>query len=605
MSATILILVAIICFVLGYIFYGRFVAKKLGIDPNRETPAHTMRDNVDYVPAKAPVLLGHHFASIAGAAPIIGPIVAAVFGWVPVFLWIIFGNIFIGAVHDFTSLVASVRHKGQSIGKIIEEQIGQKGKQLFLIFAWATLVLIIAAFTILVAKTFVSTPAVATSSCLFILLAIVFGLSIYRMKASLAVATTVGVLLLLTCVWLGVKFPLSIYKYYVPQETSQTIENFITAGELTDSSSSDQVKTFLNKKDEKTLLAEIKAAESHAFMFWAYILLAYIFAASVTPVWILLQPRDYLNSFLLYLVLLGAFVGILLKNPTIELPAFTHFIDPKLGSMFPILFVTVACGAISGFHSLVASGTTAKQLNREQDAKPIGYGAMLIEGLLAVIALITVATLLKSDYSAKLAEQGPIGLFSNGVGSFVEKLGIPLNVGITFAALAVSAFALTSLDTATRLGRFTFQEFFRSENQSPVQNFLTNRFAATLFTILPAGILALSGSYTTIWPIFGTANQLLAALALLTGSVWLAKKQQKNQFLRYPMYFMFAVTLSALVILVYQKVKLIINYYSDKVMPESFSLVSTYFLAVIGIVLFIVAIILAVEAYKKLTESEK
>ncbi|MCD4693710.1 MAG: hypothetical protein K8R79_12405, partial [Calditrichales bacterium] len=294
MSATILIVVAIICFVLGYIFYGKFVANKLGIDPNRETPAHTMRDNVDYVPAKAPVLLGHHFASIAGAAPIIGPIVAAVFGWVPVFLWIIFGNIFIGAVHDFTSLIASVRHKGQSIGKIIEEQIGQKGKQLFLIFAWATLVLIIAAFTILVAKTFVSTPAVATSSTLFIALAILFGLSIYRMKTSLAVATIVGVALLLTCVWLGVKYP---------------------------------------------LVLSADAAQSQQM--WSWILLAYIFVASVTPVWILLQPRDYLNSFLLYLVLLGAFVGILLKNPTIEFPAFTHFIDPKLGAMFPILFVTV------------------------------------------------------------------------------------------------------------------------------------------------------------------------------------------------------------------------------------------------------------------------
>jgi len=557
MSATILILVAIICFVLGYIFYGKFVANKLGIDPNRETPAHTMRDNVDYVPAKAPVLLGHHFASIAGAAPIIGPIVAAVFGWLPVFLWIIFGNIFIGAVHDFTSLIASVRHKGQSIGKIIEEQIGQKGKQLFLIFAWATLVLIIAAFTILVAKTFVSTPAVATSSTLFIVLAVLFGLSIYRMKTSLTVATMIGVTLLLTCVWLGVKFP---------------------------------------------LILSANAAQSQQM--WSWILLAYIFVASVTPVWILLQPRDYLNSFLLYLVLLGAFVGILFKNPSIEFPAFTHFIDPKLGSIFPILFVTVACGAISGFHSLVASGTTAKQLNREQDAQPIGYGAMLIEGLLAIIALITVAMLLKSDYSAKLAEQGPIGLFSNGVGSFVEKLGIPLNVGITFAALAVSAFALTSLDTATRLGRFTFQEFFRSGNQTPIQNFLTNRFVATFFTIIPAGILALSGSYTTIWPIFGAANQLLAALALLTGSVWLAKKQQKNQFLRYPMYFMFAVTLSALAILIYQKVKLIVYYYSNKAMPASFNLVNTYFLTVVAILLFIVAIILAVEAYKKLTKSE-
>ncbi len=553
MSSTVLIIITVVCFGSSYLFYGKYLSKKLGIDPKRKTPAHTMRDNVDYVPAKAPVLLGHHFASIAGAAPIIGPITAAVFGWVPVFLWIIFGNIFIGAVHDFTSLIVSVRHKGQSIGKVIEEQIGVRGKQLFLIFAWATLVLIIAAFAILVAKTFVATPEVASASILFILLAVIFGLSIYRMKTSLAVATIIGVALLLICVWIGIKFPLVLSANGVAAQQS-----------------------------------------------WSWILLAYIFVASVTPVWILLQPRDYLNSFLLYIVLLGAFIGILFKNPGIQFPAFTHFINPKLGIMFPILFVTVACGAISGFHSLVASGTTAKQLDKETDAKPVGYGGMLIEGLLAIIALITVATLLKFDYAVRLAHEGPISLFSSGIGSFVNKLGVPIEVGVTFAALAVSAFALTSLDTATRLGRFAFQEFFRSENQSNAQNFLTNRFAATFLTILPAGILALSGSYTAIWPIFGAANQLLAALALLAGSVWLAKKQQKNHFLRYPMYFMFAVTLSALIVLVYKKFTLLAQYYSGNVMPESFNLVSTFLLGIIGIVLFFVALILVFEAYRKL-----
>jgi len=560
MSSIILIVLAVICFIAGYTFYGRFLSKKLEIDPSRKTPAHTMRDNVDYVPAKAPVLLGHHFASIAGAAPIIGPITAAVFGWIPVFLWVVLGSIFIGAVHDFTSLIASVRHKGQSIGKIIEEQIGQRGKQLFLIFAWSTLVLIIAAFAILVAKTFVSTPAVATSSSLFIFLAIVFGLSIYRMNAPLAVATIVGVVLLLICVWLGVKFPIAL-----------------------------------------------SSVDTQGQYIWTWILLVYIFAASVTPVWILLQPRDYLNSFLLYLVLLGAFVGIFFKNPTIELSAFIGFIDPKLGSLFPILFVTVACGAISGFHSLVASGTTAKQLNRESDARPVGYGAMLIEGLLAVIALITAVTLLPHKYLEFFPTGGranPIGVFANGVGSFIEKLGIPIHVGVTFAALAVSAFALTSLDTATRLGRFAFQEFFRSDNPTPLQNVLTNRFVATFFTVLPGGILALSGSYQAIWPIFGSANQLLAALALLAGSVWLSKKGQKNEFLRYPMYFMFAVTLSALVILVYQKIRLIINCYLDKAVPANFNLLSTYILAIIAILLFVVAIILVKEAYQKLRISD-
>ncbi|HEX9973047.1 MAG TPA: carbon starvation protein A [bacterium] len=542
MSSIILIVLAVVCFVAAYIFYGKFLSKRLGIDPSRQTPAHTMGDNVDYVPAKAPVLLGHHFASIAGAGPIVGPITAAVFGWVPVFLWIVLGSIFIGAVHDFTSIVASIRHKGQSIGVVIEQQIGRKGKQLFLIFAWSTLVLVVAAFTILVADTFIKNPPVGTASTLFIFLAILFGLSIYRMNAPLAVATIVGVALLLFCIWMGFQLPINL---------------------------SSQI--------------------------WTWLLLIYIFVASVLPVWLLLQPRDYLNSFLLYMVLIGAFIGILFKNPTITIPAFTTFVDPQLGSLFPILFVTVACGAVSGFHSLVASGTTAKQLNRESDAQPVGYGSMLIEGILAVIALITVATVIASG-----AKTNPIDIFATGVGSFVAKLGIPASVGVTFAALALSAFALTSLDTATRLGRFAFQEFFRSEKASSLQSFLTNRYVATFFTVLPGGILAFSGSYKAIWPIFGSANQMLAALALLAGSVWLANRGQKNGFLRYPMYFMFAVTLSALVILVYQKIKLLLSYYSEKIVLDTFNLASTYILAGIGILLFVVAIILVIEAYRKL-----
>ena len=546
MSATILLLFALICFIIAYIFYGRFVARRLGIDPTRKTPAHTMRDNVDYVPAKAPVLLGHHFASIAGAAPIIGPIAAAVFGWVPVFLWIIVGAIFMGAVHDFTSLVASVRHKGKSIGEVIETHIGHNGKQLFLIFAWSTLVLVISAFTILVVKTFVQTPAVGTSSSLFILLAIVFGFSIYRLNVPLSVATIVGVIILLLCAYLGVKFPLVF-------------------------------------SADKACFSKI----------WTVIVLLYIFIASVTPVWILLQPRDYLNSFLLYLVLIGALIGIFIENPPVKIPQFIVFVDPKLGSLFPFLFVTVACGAISGFHSLVASGTTAKQLNNEKDARVVSYGAMLIEGLLAVIALITVATLFPEELKTKA---NPIAIFAGGIGSFVEKIGIPIKIGVTFAALAVSAFALTSLDTATRLGRFAFQEFFKSSNNS----LLTNRFSATFFTIIPAAILAFSGSWQAIWPIFGSANQLLAALALLAGSVWLAKRQINNNFLKYPMFIMFAITFSALVILLYKKIDLIISYVSHSPEITDVNIVGTIILALIGILLFIVAVVLAVQAFRSL-----
>ncbi len=554
MSSALILIITIVFFIMGYLFYGRYLARKVGLTLKNKTPCHTMGDGIDYVPAKWPVLLGHHFASIAGAAPIIGPITAAVFGWIPVFLWIIFGNVFMGAVHDFTSLVASVRHKGRSIGEVIEEHIGTHGKLLFLIFAWFTLVLVVAAFVILVAKTFVSTPEVSTASLLFIMLAVFFGLSIYRMKAKLWVSTVVGVALLMLCIWVGNQFPIVF-----------------------------------------------PGTEASAQIIWTCVILGYIFIASVTPVWILLQPRDYLNSNLLYLVLIFSFFGILIANPSVKFPAFGKFVHPGLGSLFPILFVTVACGAISGFHSLVASGTTAKQLNCELDARPIGYGGMLIEGLLAVIALITAIVLIPSQYQTFFPQGGnanPITLFANGVGGFISKLGIPMKIGIVFAAMAVAEFALTSLDTATRLGRFTFQEFFSSDNPNSVQKFLTNRFAATFFTILPGGILALSGSYQAIWPIFGSANQLLAALALLAVSVWLAKKQIKNQFVRYPMVIMFAITLSALVVMVYSKTKLIVRYLSHHPVPASFNLVGTCFLLLVALMLFAVAVSLVYQAIK-------
>ncbi|MBD3413635.1 MAG: carbon starvation protein A [Candidatus Aminicenantes bacterium] len=556
MSSALILIIAITCFILAYIFYGRYLSNKIGLTLENKTPCHTMKDGIDYVPAKWPVLLGHHFASIAGAAPIIGPITAAVFGWIPVFLWIIFGNVFMGAAHDFASLVASARHKGRSIGKVIEEHIGVHGKILFLIFAWFTLVLVVAAFVILVAKTFVSAPEVSTASILFIMLAVVFGFSIYRMKTKLWVSTLIGVTLLILCIWVGNQFPIV---FPTTEATAQVI--------------------------------------------WTCIILGYIFIASVTPVWILLQPRDYLNSNLLYLVLIFSFFGILIANPTIQFPAFSKFVQPGLGSLFPILFVTVACGAISGFHSLVASGTTSKQLNCELDARQVGYGGMLIEGLLAVIALITAIVLLPSEYQVFFPKGGnanPITLFANGVGGFISKLGIPAKIGIIFAAMAVAEFALTSLDTATRLGRFTFQEFFRSENPNPIRKFLTNRFTATFFTILPGGILALSGSYQAIWPIFGSANQLLAALALLAVSVWLAKKHVKNHFVRYPMFIMFAITLSALVVLVTNKSKLILRFLFRQPVPASFNLIGTCFLLLVALMLFAVAISLVYQAVKSL-----
>jgi len=496
MSAIVLIVVAIVAFIVAYLTYGSFIIKKLGgVDPKAKTPAYTMRDDVDYVPTRAPVLIGHHFASIAGAAPIVGPIVAAVFGWIPVFLWIVLGGIFMGAVHDTASLYTSIRHKAKTIAEILGENVGISAKKLFAAFAWLTLILILAVFAFVVAKMFAAIPSVATASILFIVLAILFGYFVLRWGAPLLVTSIIGVALLILCVWLGTLFPISL-----PLTT------------------------------------------------WIPILLAYALIAASLPVWIILQPRDYLNSFLLYGFLIAAVIAIFATNPAIKLPAFTSF-ETNLGYLFPILFVTIACGAISGFHSLVASGTTSKQLSSETHIKRIGYGSMMLECLLAVIALTTVAYLLLGDYKALLADVGWGGVFSQGIGNFMTALGIPLAVGIGFGGLVLSAFALTTLDTATRLCRFMLVELTEKEEGKPsaIVAFVTNRWVAGAIGVLLAAWLALSGGWSTLWPLFGTANQLMASLALLAVTVWLARSGKDNKFVLYPMIFMLAVTLTALV----------------------------------------------------------
>ncbi|WP_029688369.1 carbon starvation protein A [Thermoanaerobacter sp. A7A] len=536
MSAIILLISAIILFVLAYIFYGGWLAKQWGLQPDNNTPAHTMYDGVDYVPAKAPVLLGHHFASIAGAGPINGPIQAAIFGWVPATLWILLGGIFLGGAHDFGSLLASLRHKGKSIGDIIQANVGLTAKRLFLLFSWSTLVLIVAAFTNIVADTFVSTPQAATASLLFILFAVVFGFAVCRRNAPLGLSTVLGVAALALSIWIGYIAPLSL-----PKTT------------------------------------------------WIIILAVYIVAASVMPVWILLQPRDYLNSFLLYGMMIGGVVGILLYNPRIQLPAFTSF---KVGTqyLFPMLFITIACGAISGFHSLVASGTTAKQLDKEGDAKLIGYGSMLIESTLAIISIIT-AAYLTQDKFAELIKFGPTNVFADGLGTFMTSFGINQVVGKTFAALAVSAFAMTTLDTATRLGRFAFQEFFENISESgetvassnPVAKFFSDRYVASVITVVISIVLAFT-SWKAIWPIFGAANQLLAAVALLAVAAWLANAGRNNKMLIIPMIFMFIVTLTALVLLIQSNIAS-----------------GNYILVLFAVLLFILAILLILQTYGVLT----
>ena len=532
-----LILIALLLYVVAYKVYGGFITKRLDVNNNKETPSHTMYDGVDYCPAKAPVLLGHHFASIAGAGPIVGPVIAAGFGWIPVYLWVVFGAIFIGGVHDYSSIVASVRHQSKSIGFIIQTYIGVNGKKLFLIFAWATLILVIAVFTIIVADTFTHIPSAGTSSILFMILAVLFGIALYRLKVKLWIATLAGVILLFLSIPAGNLFPIQLSAFY-----------------------------------------------------WQILLLIYIFIASVTPVWILLQPRDYLNSFFLYALMIGGLVGIFFAAPTINIPAFNSFSLDKVGYLFPALFVTVACGAISGFHSIVGSGTTAKQLNKETDGRIVGYGGMLIEGMLAVLSLVAVASMVNAEFINILTTKGPVPAFSLGVARFINAIPV-LNISIplaqTFTALAVSAFALTSLDTATRLARFMFQEYFEHQ-ENKEKSFITNRYVSTGITVAFGAALTFSGQTMSIWPVFGSANQLLAALALLALTVWIANLKKGFLFVLIPMLFMFAVTLTALGMLVYQ------NF-----------IATNFTLSIISVLLFTLAVLLGIKAYSVLTNGKE
>lgn len=570
MNAAVLLIISIAILVVGYIFYGGWLSKKWGVDPNKVTPAHTMEDGVDYVPAKAPVLMGHHFSSIAGAGPINGPIQAAVFGWVPVALWVLIGGIFFGGVHDFGALFASVRNKGKSIGTVIEDSIGLKAKRLFLIFAYLTLLLVVAAFASIVANTFKATflpngavdiaassanASTAMISIFFIVLAIFFGFFVYRRNAPLGISTIIGVALIAVAMIIGLKW----HPLYLSYET------------------------------------------------WMIICGIYILVASVTPVWILLQPRDYLSSFLLYGMMILAVVGIIGCHPSIDtMPAFTGFKDTlaptgsSLGYLFPALFVTVACGAISGFHSLVGSGTTAKQLNREQDAQPIAYGGMLIESALAIISLCAVAYIWK-DY-ADGTTVVPTAVFAGGLSAMLGELFGAGAQSVTYSLLilAVSAFCLTSLDTATRLARYMFQEFWMKPGESikdmtGARKVLTNPYVSTAITVVIGIALGMTG-YAKIWALFGAANQLLAALGLLAVAAWLGKIGRNNKMFLFPMAFMLIVTLTSLVFTIITQVGLITSG-----TDVTWGIVR----GVIAVLLIILAIDLVVEGVKTLSKQAK
>ena len=514
MNGILLLLGTTALFAAAYFLYGRLIERVLGVDPSRKTPAFERGDGVDYVPAHPAVLFGHHFASIAGAGPIVGPIAAAYFGWGAVVAWVVLGCIFIGAVHDMVSLWLSVRHEGRSIASVIETVLGRPGKLLFLLFCWSTLVLVCAEFTRQVALTFVRSPEVATASLLFIALAVVFGVATNRFKVPLLPATAVFVPVMFACIWVGTKCPLD-------------------------------------------LVARLGLSAAGAQTAWTLVLLAYCFLASTLPVWLLLQPRDYLNSYLLYAMMGLGFLGVFAAAPAVNLDAFVGWHAPNAKGapmpLFPFLFITIACGACSGFHSLVASGTTAKQLASERHVRPVAYGGMLLEGVLAILALLAVGTFSQPDLLAKLGSESAVGLFAGGLASFCARLGIPEKSGAIFMSLAVSAFLMTSVDTATRLARFTWQELFtgaqgRTRPPNPFTSPISNMYVATGLVVALVALLLLGNpeAAKNLWNVFASANQLLAGLTLFTASLWLYKNRKAWWVTLFPMLFMLAVSSAGL-----------------------------------------------------------
>ena len=581
MSAVVILLIAIAALLCGYLFYGRWLAKQWGVDPKRETPAHELQDGKDYVPAAPSVVLGHHFSSIAGAGPINGPIQAAIFGWVPVMLWVLIGGIFFGAVHDFGALFASIRHKGRTLAMVIQRNIDDTAKKLFCVFAYLTLLLVVAAFASIVASTFAITPVpvddptraavvagtnVANSrtamiSILFVVVAIIYGIVTRGRKIPAAANIISAIAIIVAVVAIGYNFPVI------------QLDNFS----------------------------------------WMMIVGVYIFAASIAPVWVLLQPRDYLSSYLLYGMIALAVVGIIGSgimdaSNDLQIPAFTGAFaaagDSKVaasGFLFPALFITIACGAISGFHSLVASGTTSKQLDKEGQALPIAYGGMLLESLVAIISLCAVAFVFTGYMDGTYAS--PTQVFAAGLSQMLGVIpGLEGATDIAYAllVLAVSVFCLTSLDTATRLGRYMFQELFTPHGKDISEltgwrKSITNSWVATIITVVLGVGLGLTG-YQLVWPLFGAANQLLAALGLLAVCAWLGNAGKNNKMFYIPMVFMLIVTLTSLVMTLWGKV--------SAIAAGAFTLANVLQFAIAAL-LIVFAVILAVKGIKTIFSKDK
>lgn len=552
MTGLMLLGIALVVCACGYFIYGRWLVRLWGVDPNARTPAYVHEDGNDYVPSSKFTVFAHQFSSITGAGPVTGPIIAAMFGWAPVMLWLMVGGIFFGAVQDFTALYASVKNEGKSMGMLIEQYIGKTGKKMFLLFSWLFTLLVTAAFADIVASTFngfkadgaLATPnaAAASISMLYIVVAIAFGYFLKKCPLAEGPKLAVAIVLMIAMLWAGIEYPL----YY-----------------------------------DKTT--------------WLYVVFAYMFMAAVMPMWLLMEPRDYLSVFLLLGMIASGVIGVIFTNPSIELPAFNGFVVNGQ-PLFPILFITIACGAVSGFHSLVSSGTSSKTVSNEKDMLFIGYGSMLIESILAVVSLIVVGA---AATGGVMPKGTPFQIFAGAVGGFMGMFGLSAHVATCVITMCVSALALTTLDSVGRIGRMCFQELFASgkpEEMSGLQKVLTNKYFATVITLFFGYLLCLGG-YMNVWPLFGAANQLCAALVFISLSVFLKVTGRQGWMLYVPMGFMFAATMSALAMSIYGIVNKLVT-------GAPFGMLTDGLQLVVAIALIILALLIATNGLKTLCGSK-
>ena len=572
MNTLVIVLIAAVVLVAAYAFYGRWLANKWGIDPKAETPAVKINDGKDYVPTNGWTVFSHQFSSIAGAGPVTGAIQAAAFGWLPVLLWILLGGVFFGAVTDFGALYASVKNEGKSMGMLIEKYIGKLGRKLFLLFCWLFTLIVIAAFADMVAGTFnaytvvdgvselaetaASNGAAGMVSIMFMVFAVIFGLVQKKLQLTGWKEAVVGIVCIVASFAIGMNCPLIF--------------------------------------DKNT---------------WSYITFVYIFFAAVMPMWLMKQPRDYMTTFMFIGMIAGAVIGLLIAHPTMNLPVYTGFTNENLGTLFPILFVTVACGAVSGFHSLISSGTSSKTVENEKDMLKVGYGAMVLESLLAVLALCVAGAAAAADGTP--AAGTPFQIFSRGVAGFFEMLGVPVYVATVFMTMCVSALALTSLDACARISRMSFQELFAvddMEHAAPWRKLLCNTYFSTILTLVCGFVLTKIG-YANIWPLFGSANQLLSALVLITLCVFLKVTGRSNKMLFPPLVIMLCVTFTALVQRLIAMVKAIQNAASTTI-PAGETTWGAVFIAnglqlIIAILLIILGVVIVVNSMKSYVRSEK